>query len=71
MTANIVPLFTSEPELLLTNLHPSERGFSVLYRGAATACPGCGRSSWIVGRLSAECAFVRCGTAIALEGVRL
>lgn len=25
-------------------------------------CPGCGRSHWYVGRLSAECAF--CGTAL-------
>jgi hypothetical protein len=27
-------------------------------------CPGCGRSHWIIGRLSAECAF--CSTALPL-----
>ena len=27
-------------------------------------CPGCGRSHWYVGRLSAECGF--CGTALPL-----
>lgn len=44
---------------------PARRGFLVLYHaGEANRCPGCGRSHWYVGRLSAECGF--CGTAIAL-----
>ncbi len=41
------------------------RGYHVPYRGSTTACPGCGRSHWYVGRLSAECAF--CTTAVPLE----
>jgi len=44
---------------------PARRGFLVLYRpGEVNFCPGCGRTHWYVGRLSAECGF--CGTAIAL-----
>jgi hypothetical protein len=27
-------------------------------------CPGCGKSHWMIGRLTAECAF--CGTALPL-----
>jgi uncharacterized protein (DUF983 family) len=44
---------------------PARRGFLMLYRpGEVNRCPGCGRTHWYVGRLSAECGF--CGTAIAL-----
>lgn len=44
---------------------PSLRGFLPLYHaGEPNRCPGCGRSHWYVGRLSAECGF--CGTALAL-----
>jgi hypothetical protein len=44
---------------------PSARGYQLLYRpGEANHCPGCGRTHWYVGRLSAECAF--CSTAVAL-----
>lgn len=44
---------------------PARRGFLVLYRpGEVNRCPGCGRTHWYVGRLSAECGF--CATAIAL-----
>jgi uncharacterized protein (DUF983 family) len=44
---------------------PALRGFQVLYHaGEANRCPGCGRSHWYIGRLSAECGF--CGTALAL-----
>lgn len=46
---------------------PSKRGHHVAYRGDGhDRCPGCGRSHWYVGRLSAECAF--CTTAIPLAG---
>lgn len=30
----------------------------------ANHCPGCGRSQWIIGRSTAECAF--CATALPL-----
>ena len=49
---------------------PAKRGYSVSYRvGKTTApppCPGCGRTNWLVGRKTAECAF--CGLALPLEG---
>lgn len=41
------------------------RGFLPTYRSnSVNHCPGCGRSHWLVGRISAECAF--CQTAIPL-----
>ena len=44
---------------------PARRGYHVVYRGnQVNHCPGCGRSHWYVGRLSAECGF--CGTALPL-----
>ena len=44
---------------------PASRGFHVVYRpGEVNHCPGCGRTHWYVGRLSAECGF--CGSALAL-----
>jgi hypothetical protein len=44
---------------------PALRGFHAIYRlGEVNHCPGCGRTHWYVGRLSAECGF--CGTALAL-----
>jgi hypothetical protein len=32
--------------------------------GDVNHCPGCNRSQWIIGRVSAECAF--CSTALPL-----
>jgi uncharacterized protein (DUF983 family) len=47
------------------SLDPARRGYHMAYReGEANRCPGCGRSHWHIGRLSAECAF--CGTALPL-----
>lgn len=50
---------------------PALRGYSVVYReNEVNHCPGCGRSHWYVGRMSAECGF--CGTALPLaEAARL
>ncbi len=50
---------------------PSLRGYHVTYReNEVNHCPGCGRSHWYVGRLSAECGF--CGTALPrTEGVTI
>lgn len=46
-------------------LKPDSLGFRPLYReGEVNRCPGCGRSQWLVGRASAECAF--CATALEL-----
>ena len=45
---------------------PNARGYHAVYReGEMNHCPGCGRSHWIIGRLSAECAF--CATALPLS----
>ena len=43
----------------------AKRGHHIVYRAnAANHCPGCGRSHWYIGRVSAECGF--CGTAVPL-----
>jgi hypothetical protein len=43
----------------------AKRGHHILYRAnEANHCPGCGRSHWYIGRMSAECGF--CGTAVPL-----
>lgn len=49
---------------------PPARGYHVLYRSQeVNHCPGCGRTHWYVGRISAECGF--CSTALPLaEAVR-
>jgi hypothetical protein len=42
------------------------RGYSIVYRAEQpNYCPGCGRSHWYIGRLTAECAY--CGTAIPMQ----
>ena len=41
------------------------RGYSVVYReDEVNHCPGCGRTHWYIGRLSAQCGF--CETALPL-----
>jgi len=43
----------------------ARRGHHIVYRAnESNHCPGCGRSHWYIGRLSAECGF--CGTAVPL-----
>ena len=43
--------------------NPAKRGYNAVFRQNETNhCPGCGRSHWHVGRISAECGF--CGTAL-------
>ena len=47
----------------------AKRGHHVVYRSnASNHCPGCGRSHWLIGRITAECGF--CGTAIPLAEAR-
>jgi hypothetical protein len=44
---------------------PFERGYHAVYREhEVNHCPGCGRTHWLIGRISAECAF--CATALPL-----
>ena len=46
--------------------NPSARGYHAVYRdGEINHCPGCGRTHWHIGRMSAECAF--CSTALPLR----
>ena len=41
------------------------RGYHAVYREhEVNHCPGCGRTHWMIGRMSAECAF--CATALPL-----
>jgi hypothetical protein len=60
MLLNSADVFTRFPWL--------KRGYAIHYRdGDPNRCPGCGRQSWLVGRLTAECAF--CETALPREHV--
>jgi hypothetical protein len=44
---------------------PAARGYCPVYReNQVNHCPGCGRTHWFVGRVSAECGF--CATALPL-----
>jgi hypothetical protein len=48
--------------------NPAKRGYNAVYRARETNyCPGCGRTHWYVGRVSAECGF--CSTALPLAEV--
>ena len=45
--------------------NPGARGYHVIYReNEINHCPGCGRTQWYIGRVSAECGF--CATALPL-----
>lgn len=59
----------STTQVRRAHFDPSARGYHMAYRdGEVNYCPGCGRSHWIIGRLSAECAF--CSTALPLTEAR-
>jgi hypothetical protein len=46
---------------------PAMRGYHVVYREhEVNHCPGCGRTQWLIGRMSAECAF--CSTPCFIGG---
>ena len=46
--------------------NPALRGYHAVYREhEINHCPGCGRTHWLIGRVSAECAF--CSTALPLQ----
>lgn len=49
-----------------SQVQPSVRGYHVMFRaGGQNVCPGCGGSSWHVGRVTAECAY--CLTALPIQ----
>lgn len=39
--------------------------FAAYHEHEVNHCPGCGRTHWVIGRVSAECAF--CSTALPLK----
>ena len=46
--------------------HLAPRGYCPIYReNEVNNCPGCGRTQWLLGRISAECCF--CATALPLS----
>lgn len=46
--------------------NPARRGYQPIYHEhKVNRCPGCGRTQWLVGRISAECCF--CATALPLS----
>jgi len=59
--------------LSFPDAQPDRSGLDLAYRGycpvyrenAVNNCPGCGRTHWLVGRMSAECGF--CATALPLS----
>lgn len=56
---------TVEDDRLAAGYDPTLRGYHAVYREDETNhCPGCGRTHWLIGRVSAECAF--CATALPL-----
>jgi hypothetical protein len=58
----------SSIEARRTPFNPNARGYHPVYHdGEVNHCPGCGRTHWLIGRLSAECAF--CSTALPLREV--
>jgi len=66
MTARTTARVIRFPKLRANCLGLEQRGYHAVYRGdGSDRCPGCGRQHWIVGRLSAECAF--CATALMKE----
>ena len=48
----------SAPEPMPMPHDPRNRGYCVVYHeDEVNHCPGCGRTHWYVGRVSAECGF--------------
>ena len=49
----------------------AQRGHHIVYRANVhNHCPGCGRSQWFIGRISAECGFLRNSSAARRSEVR-
>jgi hypothetical protein len=59
-------IMLSSTEIRRTAFNPRARGYHAVYHdGEVNHCPGCGRTHWLIGRMSAECAF--CSTALPLR----
>jgi len=47
----------------------AKQGYRLFYHPEhVNVCPGCGGSSWWVGRITAECANEQCGLALDIKG---
>jgi hypothetical protein len=65
MLATVQSPVPKRPHGNVASHDPAQRGYHAVYRlDAVNHCPGCGRTHWIIGRSSAECAF--CATALPL-----
>lgn len=61
----MLQVMPKRPIPAVAGFDPARRGYHAIYREHETNhCPGCGRTHWYIGRLSAECGF--CATAIPL-----
>lgn len=48
-------------------INPAFWGYRIMYhQGQQNHCPGCGRSNWLIGRTTAECAFCETSLPLAL-----
>ena len=55
----------THPTEMRKTFDPAGRGYHAVYHEhEINHCPGCGRTHWLIGRVSAECAF--CATALPL-----
>jgi hypothetical protein len=55
----------TNPTEMRKTYDPAGRGYHAVYHEhEVNHCPGCGRTHWLIGRVSAECAF--CATALPL-----
>lgn len=55
---------------LVLPVDPANRGYHAVYRvKEINRCPACGRTHWLIGRVTAECAF--CATALPLAETSL
>jgi hypothetical protein len=74
MTASVLPIRHDVMARIMNDpgaigrapVNPAACGLYPIYRSAdRNYCPGCSRSHWLIGRLTAECAF--CGHALPLQ----
>lgn len=75
MRARVVPLRARAPQRKpVKSYGPDHSGMSwhaVFRPGRENLCPGCARSNWAVGRITAECGFCKTVLPIAGDGVDL
>ncbi len=64
-------LTNPSPREMRRTYDPAGRGYHAVYHeDQVNHCPGCGRTHWIIGRISAECAFCTTALPLAEAGMR-